>query len=67
MVMAPPSTASAGVSAVYGGNARLSEFLAEADSDDPLPAEGRTVKFIAVMRDRRGGVDVLRRGFCLVP
>ncbi|MAQ15428.1 MAG: hypothetical protein CMN30_11615 [Sandaracinus sp.] len=43
------------------------EFLAEADSDDPLPAEGRTVKFIAVMRDRRGGVDVLRRGFCLVP
>lgn len=43
------------------------EFLAEADSDDPLPDEGRTVKLIVVMRDRRGGVDILSRGFCLVP
>jgi hypothetical protein len=43
------------------------EYLAEADPDDPLPAEGRTVKLIVVMRDRRGGEDILRRGFCLVP
>jgi hypothetical protein len=43
------------------------EFLAEPDPDDPLPAEGRTVKLIVVMRDRRGGVDALSRGFCLVP
>jgi len=43
------------------------EYLAEADPDDPLPDEGRTVKVIVVMRDRRGGVDILSRGFCLVP
>ena len=42
------------------------EFLAEADSDDPLPAEGRSVKLIVVMRDRRGGEDMIERGFCLV-
>ena len=43
------------------------EFLAEANPDDPLPAEGRTVKMIVVMRDRRGGEAILRRGFCLLP
>lgn len=43
------------------------EFLAEAESDDPLPSEGRTVKLVVVMRDRRGGEAILRRGFCLVP
>ncbi len=43
------------------------EYLAEPDPDDRLPDEGRTVKLVVVMRDRRGGVDILRRGFCLVP
>lgn len=43
------------------------EFLAEADDDDPLPDEGRSVKLIVVMRDRRGGEDIISRAFCLVP
>ncbi len=43
------------------------EYLAEADDDDPLPAEGRSVKLVVVMRDRRGGEDIISRAFCLVP
>lgn len=50
-----------------GTPAPMVEFLAEADADDPLPDEGRSVKFIVVMRDRRGGEDILERAFCLVP
>lgn len=43
------------------------DYLAELDEDDPLPAEGRTVVLIVVMRDRRGGQAEFRTGFCLVP
>jgi len=34
---------------------------------DDVPAEGRTVEAIFVVRDGRGGADWTRRAFCLVP
>jgi len=43
------------------------EYLAEPDSDDRLSDEGRSVKLIVVMRDRRGGEDIISRAFCLLP
>jgi hypothetical protein len=35
--------------------------------DDPVPASGRLVRFIFVLRDLRGGVDWSTRTLCLVP
>lgn len=32
-----------------------------------IPAEGRVVDFVFVLRDRRGGMDVARRRLCILP
>jgi hypothetical protein len=35
--------------------------------DDPVPAEGRLVRFVFVLRDLRGGIDWTTRTICLTP
>lgn len=35
--------------------------------DDPIPTDGRQVRFVFVLRDLRGGVDWTTRTACLVP